>query len=121
MVGGGWWRVVDGELFFSAETDGVELLRVLRPVTFLVDGSTTRSGGRCLRSVATGGWLSGDDRCRVGKSRAEVEAIAEAEGKSEREEERVEEDFSTATTGEGIRLCPHGMAATGGVRSLHVV
>jgi hypothetical protein len=51
------------------------------------------------------------------KSRAGVEAIAEAEGESEREEERVEEDFSTATTSEGIRSCPRGTAASGGVWS----
>jgi hypothetical protein len=29
----------------------------------------------------------------------------------------VEEDFSTATTHDGIRLCPRGTAATDGVRS----
>jgi hypothetical protein len=50
---GGGCRVIDDELFFSAETDGVELLRVLRAMTFLVDGSTARSVGRCSRSVAT--------------------------------------------------------------------
>jgi hypothetical protein len=43
--------------------------------------------------------------------------IVEAEGESEREEERVEEDFSTTNTRDGIRLCPHGTAATGGVWS----
>jgi hypothetical protein len=49
------------------------------------------------------------------RSRVGVDAIAEAEGKSECEE-RVEEGFSTATTRDGIRLCPLGTAMMGGVR-----
>jgi hypothetical protein len=36
-----------------------------------------------------------------------------SKGESECEEERVEEDFSTATTRDGIRLCPRGMAVYG--------
>jgi hypothetical protein len=68
VVGGGWWRVVDGELFFSMETNRVKLLRVLRLATFLVDGSTARSGGRCSRSTATDGWLGGDEQRRTAKS-----------------------------------------------------
>jgi hypothetical protein len=114
---GGWWRVINGELFFSVETDGVEFLRVLRPVTFLMDGSTTRSGGRCSRLAATGSWLSGDKQRRAAKSRMGVDVIAKAEGESEHEEERVEEDFSNATTRKGIRSCPRGTAAIDGVRS----
>jgi hypothetical protein len=56
------------------------------------------------------GWLGGDEQCRAAKSQAW------AEGDSEHEE-RVEEDFSTATTREGIRSCPRGTTATGGVWS----
>jgi hypothetical protein len=66
--------------------------------------------------VATSGWLGGDEQRRVAKSRAGVEGIAEAEGESEREE-RVEEEFSNATTREGVRSWPRGTAATGGVWS----
>jgi hypothetical protein len=46
----------------------VELVRVLRLVTLLVDGSMTRSNGRCSRSMTTGGWLSGDEQHRAVKS-----------------------------------------------------
>jgi hypothetical protein len=117
VVGGGWWIVIHGELFFSVEMDEAEPLRVLQSTTFLMDGSTARSGGRCSRSAATDGWLGGDEQCRMVKSRVGALAIAEAEGESEREEERVQEHSSTATTHEGIRSCPRGMAATDGVRS----
>jgi hypothetical protein len=41
---------------------------VLRLVTLLVDGSMTRSNGRCSRSMTTGGWLSGDEQHRAVKS-----------------------------------------------------
>jgi hypothetical protein len=62
-------------------------------------------------------WLLGTEAARLWlamvRSRAGAEVIAKAEGESEREEERVEEDFSTATTHDGIRLCPHGTAVTG--------
>jgi hypothetical protein len=60
-------------------------------------------------------WLAMASRATRSQARAEV--IAEAEDESEREEKRVEEDFSTATTRDGIRLCPHGTAVTDGVRS----
>jgi hypothetical protein len=43
---------------------------------------------------------------RAVRSRAGVEAIAEAEGESEHEE-----------SGRGLWLCPHGTAVTGGVPS----
>jgi hypothetical protein len=117
MVGGGWCRVIDGELFFSAETNGVELLRVLWPMTLITDGSKTRSGGWCSRLAANGSWLDSDEQRRVVKSRVRAGAIVEAEGESECEEERLEEDFSIATMHEGIRSCPSGTAVTGGVRS----
>jgi hypothetical protein len=48
---------------------------------------------------------------RVGRSRAGVE------GESKCEEERVEQDISTATTRDGIRMCSRGTVVTDGVRS----
>jgi hypothetical protein len=71
-------------------------------------------------------WLDGTEvarwwlamASRAVRSRVGAEVIAEAEGEIEREEERVEEDISTATTHDGIRLCPRGTVATGGVRLL---
>jgi hypothetical protein len=51
---------------------------------------------------ATQWWLAMARRAAM--SRAGEEPIAEAEDESEHEEERVEEDFSTATTRDGIRL-----------------
>jgi hypothetical protein len=70
-------------------------------------------------------WLDGTEVAQwwldtvsiAARSRDGAEAIAEAEGESKREDERVEDDFSTATTRDGIRLCPRGTVATGSVRS----
>jgi hypothetical protein len=77
---------------------------VLQPVTFLVDVSTARSGGRCSRLAATGSWLGGNEQRRAVKSRAGVRRL-DAMNRGERGvSEKEKEALLTCSTAARIRV-----------------